>query len=129
MTREPAPGDGGDDVSRVSSAFAMVVVAVDPLPRLEVRGELDLATAPQLRRRLDTLIGRSTTDVVVDLADAPFVDAAGVHVLVDAHRRLLADDRRLTITSASAATLRVLQLLGLEALFGTATAIGDVSTD
>lgn len=109
--------------------LAIAVAATSPLPMLQVLGELDTATAPQLRRRLDPFVSCSTGDVCVDLADVPFVDAAGLRVLVDAQRRLQSVGRRLTITPASTATLRVVQLAGVASLFDVGAPAEDPTTD
>lgn len=54
-----------------------------------LRGELDLATSPQLRTALVELIGQpSVRCVVVDMGGVTFIDSTGVHVLVEAARRL-----------------------------------------
>ena len=51
-----------------------------------VRGELDLATAPELE---DMLVGaiEGGREVVLDLRELEFMDSSGVRVLVVAHTR------------------------------------------
>jgi anti-sigma B factor antagonist len=55
---------------------------------VRVTGELDLHTAPRLQQELDALIADGVSRVVVDLAEAPFVDSTGLGVLVAAGQRL-----------------------------------------
>jgi len=64
---------------------------------LTVRGEIDLATAPVLVEVLLPVLERETGPVVVDLSEVPFMDSTGVHVLLDAVRRLKPQSRRLAI--------------------------------
>ncbi len=45
-----------------------------------VRGEIDLATAPELERRLDEARGRGLP-VIVDLSDVGFMDSSGFRIL------------------------------------------------
>jgi anti-sigma B factor antagonist len=47
---------------------------------VEVAGELDVATAPELERALADVGG----DVTVDLSGATFADPSGLHVLLSA---------------------------------------------
>jgi anti-sigma B factor antagonist len=78
-----------------------------------VGGELDLATAPSLTAYLAEISG---VDVVLDFWDLAFIDSSGIQVIVDEHKRLDADGRRLTIRWAHGTALRVFELLGLDAV-------------
>jgi anti-sigma B factor antagonist len=82
------------------------VVAVD--------GELDLATAPDLKRTLCELLSNGRSRLVLDLSQASFVDSTGLSVLVGVHRRL-APDERLAIAGAHERVLDVLERSGLAA--------------
>lgn len=55
---------------------------------LHVAGELDLATAPGLRRRLQRAGAATTGDVVVDLSGVTFMDCSGLAPLLEARARL-----------------------------------------
>jgi anti-anti-sigma factor len=51
---------------------------------LAVSGEVDIATAPQLRTALADAIGRSPRGVELDLRDCSFIDSTGLQVIVRA---------------------------------------------
>jgi anti-anti-sigma factor len=54
---------------------------------LEVHGELDICTAPQLRRGLACLIHeQGNLSIVLDLKGLTFMDASGVSVLMVCYR-------------------------------------------
>ena len=53
---------------------------------LEVIGEIDLATAPQLVSAVDGAV--DATRIVVDLSAATFLDSAAIHSLVRCRREL-----------------------------------------
>jgi anti-sigma B factor antagonist len=55
--------------------------AVDAIG-LAVSGEVDIATAPQLRTALADAIGRSPRGVELDLRDCSFIDSTGLQVIV-----------------------------------------------
>jgi anti-sigma B factor antagonist len=81
---------------------------------LSVHGEVDLGTAPALREAILPVLERQTGRLVVDLSEVPFMDSAGVHVLVDTLRRLKPQNRPLAIVCREAGPVhRLLALVGL----------------
>ena len=87
------------------------------VPVLAVRGEIDVATAPQLRERLLGLAGRDRVVVIVDLTDVSFVDSTALGVLVSGAKRLRkgGGDLRLVVTEPHIA--KVLAITGLTEVF------------
>ena len=63
---------------------------------LTVNGELDIATAPTLRARLDAAIEGGTRRLVIDLSAVLFLDSVALATIVHAKQRL-AEDGRLAI--------------------------------
>jgi anti-sigma B factor antagonist len=86
---------------------------------IDVRGELDLFTAPELRERLRDAADAPAraAHVVVDLSGCSFVDASGCQALLRAARLLASHGRRLAIVNANAGTARILNVMGLDELF------------
>lgn len=81
---------------------------------LDVRGEIDLGTAPLLREALEPALENGTGSIVVDMSEVTFIDSTGVHLLVDTFRRLSHENRRLAIVCDTGGQVhRVLGLLGL----------------
>jgi anti-sigma B factor antagonist len=76
---------------------AVAVVPDRSHVRVVATGELDLATAPLLRRELDDLVTVGWLDVTVDLRETTFADSSALHVLLDAHRRLDGSGGALTV--------------------------------
>ena len=54
---------------------------------VRVVGEVDTATAPELRKSLEGLLNDGVTDIVVDLVGVPFMDSTGLGSLAHAHFR------------------------------------------
>ncbi len=81
-------------------------------------GELDLATADSLRRRLRTLVQAAPppSRLVLDAADLEFVDASGISVLLNARRSLADRGGELVLRSPSRLVRRVVTALDLEHL-------------
>jgi anti-sigma B factor antagonist len=81
---------------------------------LVVHGEIDLGTAPELRKALRTVLEQHTGPVVVDLSEVPFMDSTGVHVLADTLRRLESQNRPLAVVCDEGGQVhRLLKFVGL----------------
>ena len=80
---------------------------------VELRGEVDLATAGLLRDRFDGLIPQTVGSVVVDASDLSFLDSTGLSVLVDVDRRLSTLGRSLLLRNVNPPVRRVLEITGL----------------
>ena len=72
---------GGED----DRAFAVDTDATLSPPVLSLRGDLDLATAPDLEAAGRDLPGSPET-VILDLAELAFVDSSGITAIVRLHR-------------------------------------------
>ena len=83
---------------------------------LSLRGELDLAAAPQLAAEL----ARAESDpmrtiLVLDVDQLSFVDSSGLRVILAAHERALAvEGRAFALTSGSRQVSRLLAIAGVE---------------
>jgi anti-anti-sigma factor len=78
-----------------------------------VRGEGDSSTTAVLSDALSRVIASQAGDVVIDLAEAEFIDTATVRVLAAGLQLLDRQGRKLTIRSPSRLAARVLDLFGL----------------
>jgi anti-sigma B factor antagonist len=94
---------------------------------VEVGGEVDLNTAPQLRGCLDQAINAGSRRLVVDLRQASFIDSVGIGVLLGARRRLLAHAGHgsVQLVCAEGLVLRVLRLTGLDGIFALHATLSD----
>ena len=81
-------------------------------------GEIDLATAPELRRRLEAAMLASDGDFVVDASQLSFIDSTGLRVLVDIRDALAARGRRFGIVSLPPIARRAIDVVGLHEVLG-----------
>ena len=89
--------------------------ATGPTTVIHVAGDLDLATAGQLRGHLrDVLDDGAVRRLVLDLAGLEFMDVTGLNVLVDAQRVVSGDGGTLALRSPRPMVLRMLKLLALD---------------
>jgi len=84
---------------------------------VEVRGELDVATAPLLADVIDQLIAEGARQLAVDLGEASFVDSTGLGTLLAAHRRMQAHQGNLVLKEPRPATRRLLEATALDTIF------------
>ena len=88
--------------SRASDDGALVVV----------RGEVDMATAPQLRDTLLALVDGGASRIALDCRGLDFLDSSGIGVLI-AVRKRLGDDGSLTLEAPPPHVRKVLELTGV----------------
>ena len=78
-----------------------------------VTGELDFATRDALVEALMAIEELGTGGLVLDLRHLSFIDSAGLHVLIAAHKRAIAGGWRFQIVSGPGRVWRALKLSGL----------------
>jgi anti-sigma B factor antagonist len=112
--------DVGSEPGQAACAggLQLAVTVAHDQARVTVRGEVDLATAPGLGACFQSLARRGPITVVADLHEVTFLDAAGLRVFVTAHNQLCREGGNLLVTSPSQRVRRVLELTGLDAVFG-----------
>jgi anti-sigma B factor antagonist len=83
---------------------------------LTISGEHDLSTAPNLRRRLDSLLDEGAI-TVIDLSPATFIDSSILGVILDGRRRAADRDVGFAVVHSNGADAveRVLEVTGLRA--------------
>jgi anti-sigma B factor antagonist len=82
---------------------------------LEVRGDIDVATAPQLWREIEPQLD-TTRHVVVDLSKVSFIDSTGVGTIIRAVNALRDRGQRLKVRSPTPMTKTVFETVGLTRL-------------
>ncbi|WP_432972363.1 STAS domain-containing protein [Dactylosporangium sp. CA-233914] len=80
-------------------------------------GELDVATAPQLRAYLHKLVDNGASTLVVDLSDVGFLDSTTLGVLISVHKRLAETAGVVELVIPHARLLRIFQITGLDLVF------------
>jgi anti-anti-sigma factor len=82
---------------------------------VEVRGELDVAAVPDLRRALETVTADRAGPVVIDLNGVSFIDSLSIASIVAARRRL-GDARRGAVVATHPYVLLIFEAGGLDAV-------------
>lgn len=86
----------------------------DAGPIIRLRGELDLASAPQLSVTVAEAASTGTEAVTLDLSEVTFIDSSALRTLVVAGRQLSERGGTLQIGPRSAVVARVLSMTHLD---------------
>ena len=93
------------------------VSKVDSHAVVDVRGEIDVYTAPKLREKLIELVSEGSYDVIVNLEGVDFLDSTGLGVLVGALKRVKAHDGSLSLVCTQDKILKIFKITGLTKVF------------
>ena len=105
----------------MTTPFTVEIEHVDGgIRAFSLRGELDHATAPELRGPLEDAIDEGDDSFLIDLSDCSFIDSTGLSVIVHARARVL--DRngngRFEICCPDPQIRRLLEITGIDRAFG-----------
>jgi anti-sigma B factor antagonist len=92
--------------------------ARDGIEVIDVRGQIDIYTAPRLRELLINLVSKGSYQLVVNLDKVGFLDSTGLGVLVGGLRRVRAHDGSLDLVCTQQPILKIFRITGLTEVFG-----------
>jgi len=101
----------------VEDTFESSVEQGDGYTVVSVAGEVDVATAPALRERLDETIGQATSVVVVDLRGVTLIDSTALGVLIGALNRFAAEGGAMRLVITEPRIIKIFEITGLTELF------------
>lgn len=84
---------------------------------VDVKGEIDVYTAPKLREKLIELVSEGSYNLVVNLEGVDFLDSTGLGVLVGALKRVKAHDGGLALVCTEEKILKIFKITGLTKVF------------
>lgn len=82
-----------------------------------VSGEVDIFTAPDLKKTITAAIESGTRLLVIDLTLTRFLDSTALGVLIGAVKRLRPLDGRMAIVNTEPSTAKTFQITGLDRIF------------
>jgi anti-sigma B factor antagonist len=86
-------------------------------PVIAVSGEIDVATAPQLRECLHRVIAQGESTIVLDLLGVTFLDSTALGVLVGGLKRCRELGGDLHIVVADPRIVKIFEITGLTNVF------------
>lgn len=107
----------GEQPLEASSAAAPGADGTPEWAVVRVDGELDLATGPELRRRLIELVDDGVRHVVLDLSTVPFLDSSALGVFVTGLKRLRIAGGTMRLAACRPPVRAVLKITSLDRVF------------
>jgi anti-sigma B factor antagonist len=90
------------------------VVDISGWTVVSVFGELDVATAPELREQLIELVNQGRSRLVLDLGGVDFLDSTGLGMIVSALKRARTHGGDLRLVSTESRITRLFEITGLD---------------
>lgn len=114
--------DGDTTMSVIDLAQALHLelayqVAADGRATVQVRGELDIATADQAYAYLRDIVDSQDGPVMMNLSGLTFCDAAGLGVLARVAGHARRSGRSLKLTAARPSLVRIMHITGMDEAF------------
>ena len=88
-----------------------------PFTVIEVAGEIDIDTAPQLREVVVEVTDAGADRLVFDLSGVTFVDSIGLGVFVLARKKMLLRRGTVDIVASTRRVVAIFRIAGLDELF------------
>jgi len=82
-----------------------------------VSGDVDAATAPQLRQQFDELLGNGDQNFVIDLSGVAFMDSSGLATLVQLFKRVRIGHGDVRLCGLQPEVRRIFELTRLDRVF------------
>jgi anti-sigma B factor antagonist len=102
-----------------------LVEVVGGVPVVAAPEEVDITRAGGLRVALLEAAARGNGTFVVDMSRTLFCDSSGLHALVAAHRRALAEGGEVLLVVCAAAVLRVFAITGMDRVIPNFTSLDE----
>ena len=99
------------------------------IPIVQLRGEIDLHTCPDLRAALQRLMEEGNHRIVLNMSEVPYLDSAALGVLVDAQRRARERDGEIYLAQMTPFVLRAFEITRLIRIFQVFPTIADATND
>ena len=93
------------------------ITAENKPPIIELEGEVDVYTAPQLKQQMIGLLEQGATALVVDLTRVEYLDSTALGVLIGGLKRLRERDGDMVLVCPSPRIRRVFEITGLDKIF------------
>lgn len=84
---------------------------------LSISGEIDLHTSPQLRIRLQEILDKKATRLILDLTGVGYMDSSGVGTIVEAKRRADRGKSKIVLTGLQPRVRSLFEITQLDKFF------------
>ncbi len=95
---------------------------------LELSGELDYHSSPELREKLSELTGKQTSKILVDLSGVDYMDSSGIATFVEAFQKTKRYQGRLILAALTDTVRGVFEIAKLDSIFEIAPTVAEAVT-
>jgi len=81
---------------------------------LQLNGEIDVYTAPRLKKQLLPLVEQGDRKIQIDLSHTTYIDSTGLGVFIQAYKEAQQNDCELELVHVQDRVLRLFQVTGLD---------------
>ena len=92
---------------------------------LELSGELDYHSSPELREKLTELTGKQTAKILVDLSGVDYMDSSGIATFVEAFQKTKRYQGRLILAALTDTVRGVFEIAKLDSIFEIAPTVAE----
>jgi anti-sigma B factor antagonist len=84
---------------------------------ISLAGDFDLHAGPEFERRVLEALGRSATELVIDLTEVSFIDSTTIGILMRTRKRLAPLGGRVLVVTSDRNILRLFEITALDRMF------------
>ena len=89
----------------------------EPFCVVSVMGEIDIAAAPNLDKKLEEVVDGGQVDIILDLSEVTFLDSSGMSVLVKYLKRVRTAGGQIRLVVTIRRVRQVLEIASLDKVF------------
>ena len=94
---------------------------------LELSGELDYHSSPELREKLTELTAKQAPKILVNLSGIEYMDSSGIATFVEAFQKTKRYQGRLILAELTATVRGVFEIAKLDSIFEIAATVAEAS--
>jgi anti-sigma B factor antagonist len=92
---------------------------------IELEGELDFHSSPELRNKLSELTGSQKPKILIDLKKVDYMDSSGIATFVEAFQKTKRYNGRLVLAELTPTVRGVFEIAKLESIFEIANNVAE----
>ena len=94
---------------------------------LELSGELDYHSSPELREKLTELTAKQAPKILVNLSGVDYMDSSGIATFVEAFQKAKRYQGRLILAALTATVRGVFEIAKLDSIFEIASTVAEAA--
>jgi anti-sigma B factor antagonist len=94
-----------------------IIKGAQGIPIVEVEGEVDLSTSPELKQVIYDIIESGRNTIVLDLSNVLFMDSTGLGILVAALKKARMQGGTVKLICSNPMILKTFRITGLDKVF------------